>query len=194
VTLREQLEQFCYWQVTCKEDFEDGKQKSWTCSAHAIEERVHGCPYSSLKEAKEQRYPCVDAKPPETITKEKNREPSPQTREILKIIKNRPRSKDYHHPEEPTFFPMDNMMEFIEDLEEYIANFEFKLHACIEAASIHLSKDHVSREKLGKLFENRPKFTHWHETPPHVQVDKEEFMAFNKWLGQLELLTEKGGE
>ena len=59
------LKKFCYWQVTCAEDFENGKQKSWTCSAHAIEERAYGCPYSSLKDAKERRYPCVDAKPPE---------------------------------------------------------------------------------------------------------------------------------
>jgi len=58
-------QRFCYWQVKCAEDFVEGKQVSWTCSAHAIEERVYSCSYESLKDAKEQKYPCVDAKEPE---------------------------------------------------------------------------------------------------------------------------------
>lgn len=57
------MEKFCYWQVRVKEDFdENDEQKSWTCAAHLHEGRAMVCPYSSLKEAKEQDYPCVDAK------------------------------------------------------------------------------------------------------------------------------------
>jgi len=56
---------FCYWQTAVKEDFENDKQKSWTCMAHLAEGRAMQCHCTSLKHAKEMRYPCVDAKPPE---------------------------------------------------------------------------------------------------------------------------------
>lgn len=60
------MKQFCEWQVVCAEDTDkEGNQISWTCIAHAIEERVFKCPYQSLEDAKNRMYPCMDAKPPE---------------------------------------------------------------------------------------------------------------------------------
>lgn len=59
------MEKFCYWHEAVADDFnEDGTQKSWTCMAHLAEGRAFGCAYTSLENAKEQQYPCMDAKPP----------------------------------------------------------------------------------------------------------------------------------
>jgi len=59
------MEKFCYWQIAVQEDHdEQGKQKSWTCTAHLHDGRAPECPFKSLEEAKHQQYPCVDAKEP----------------------------------------------------------------------------------------------------------------------------------
>jgi hypothetical protein len=57
---------FCEWQYKCREDTVD----SWTCTAKLDSGRAFECPYKYMRHAKGGKYPCVDAKPPETETKE----------------------------------------------------------------------------------------------------------------------------
>lgn len=49
-------EQWCYWQIKCKEDSQD----TFTCTAHLADGRVFQCPYSDLDDRTKMEYPCSD--------------------------------------------------------------------------------------------------------------------------------------
>ena len=59
LTGRDDVERFCEYQMKCHED----TGKTWTCTAHLDSGRAMECHYKSLEDAKDRKYPCVDAEP-----------------------------------------------------------------------------------------------------------------------------------
>ena len=53
------MKQFCEWQMKTKES-----GKKFDCTAHLCEGHIFLCPYTSIADAKNQEYPCVDAEAP----------------------------------------------------------------------------------------------------------------------------------
>ena len=56
------MKRWCEWQHCCQEDIGND---TWTCTAHLQDSRALQCHYTSMKDAKERTYPCINAEPVE---------------------------------------------------------------------------------------------------------------------------------